>query len=427
MHPTLVHADTFFIQTFGIGCAALLTPIDPSAPQGASLRGTALWLAIRRARESDDASVPLGAWVRQLKRAAWGEVAAATLNAIAQRSKDLQLAAWMAEAMLHEHGFEGFAASIALIDALCEHYWDVMYPLIVDGDLEHRANLFRWLNEKLVIPVRLVPLTAYAALAPQGDAATADTDAAYTWSDCEQLRRQQQAKLAGAQSGGGDDADHIDPERFASALANTSNEAWLAQYDALDWAIRSLTKLGATLDRVFDGDAPGLGTLRGVLEQIQAFVAAQLAQRGVATEPDAPAAPAALDEGRTAVGVRDIGAPGSAPMIRASLEDDEPVASPVAPPQPPQGEAPSPAASGAPAAEPPQDARKRAYAQLTDAANTLASIEPHSPVPYLIRRAVEWGALNTAQLYHELFIEGRGQLNVFQLLGLEMPHEEEGQ
>lgn len=48
-------------------------------------------------------------------------------------------------------------------------------------------------------------------------------------------------------------------------------------------------------------------------------------------------------------------------------------------------------------------------------------------MPYLIRRAVEWGALNTAQLYHELFIEGRGQLNVFQLLGLEMPHEEEGQ
>lgn len=432
MDPTLIYADTFFTETFGIGCATLLAPIDPSEPQGEALRGTPLWQAIRRAREADDASVPLGAWVRQLKRAAWGEVAVASINAIAQRSKDLQLAVWMTEALLHEHGFEGLAASIALIDALCEHYWDVMYPLIVNGDLEHRANLFRWLNEKLIIPVRLVPLTAYgtaAQAASSMDAGTPlDAGPAYTWADCEQLRRQQAAP-AGSKSGDGDDTDRIDPDRFATALANTPNDVWLALHGALGAAIQSLTKLGSTLDHVFSGDAPGLGTLRSLLEQIQAFVATQLAQRGVTPEAEAkdemPLTPALLDEGGMGVGVRDFGAPGSALAMRSSFDEDGDASS--TPAAQPASAVPSAmfSATAAPPAAAPLDARKQAYAQLNAAAATLAAIEPHSPVPYLIRRAVEWGALNTAQLYDELFIQGRGQINVFELLGLGMPEEGE--
>jgi type VI secretion system protein ImpA len=425
MDPLLTNADTFFTETFGIGCATLLAPIDPSEPQGEALRGTPLWQAIRRAREADDASVPLGAWVRQLKRAAWGEVAVSSINAIAQRSKDLQIAAWMTEALLHEHGFQGLAASIALIDALCERYWDVMYPLIVNGDLEHRANLFRWLNEKLIVPVRLVPLTAYGTPAPSAP----PTDApAYTWADCELLRRQQAAP-GSAKPGDSDEWDQIDPERFASAMENTPNDVWLALHHSLGAAIRALTKLGSTLDRVFSGDAPGLGTLRGLLEQIQAFVATQLAQRGVTptaegeAEAEAPLTPASLDEGRTSVGVRDFDGPGSEFAMRASFDDDASLPVP-----PVQTASPPSAGSGtAPTAQPsaPLDARKQAYAQLNAAATTLAAIEPHSPVPYLIRRAVEWGSLNTAQLYDELFIQGRGQINVFELLGLGVPQEEE--
>ena len=48
----------------------------------------------------------------------------------------------------------------------------------------------------------------------------------------------------------------------------------------------------------------------------------------------------------------------------------------------------------------------------------LIRIDPHSPVPYLLRRAVAWGRLNTAELYQQLFIENNGQINLFELLGI---------
>jgi type VI secretion system protein ImpA len=46
-------------------------------------------------------------------------------------------------------------------------------------------------------------------------------------------------------------------------------------------------------------------------------------------------------------------------------------------------------------------------------------LEPHSPVPYLVQRASNWGQMNTAQLYQELFLDLGGQLNIFEMLGLD--------
>lgn len=46
--------------------------------------------------------------------------------------------------------------------------------------------------------------------------------------------------------------------------------------------------------------------------------------------------------------------------------------------------------------------------------------DPHSPVPYLILKGIEWGNLNTAELYQELFVQYQGQLNIFEILGLEI-------
>lgn len=411
MDQPLDYANRFLTTRYGIDCATLLAPVDVGQPQGVSLRGTPIWNAIRRARESDDASLPLGAWVRQLRRASWGEVARASLDALAYRSKDLQLATWLTEALLQEYGFPGLAAGLAIADALCERYWDVMYPPGADGDFEHRANLVRWLNEKLVMPVRLVPLTApvTGAAAAQADQPNSgqppsETSHRYSWADCEQLRRQQQSsQTAGSRN---EVVEGIDAADFAKALEATSNDALLAHHAALTQTLAALAKLGATLDQCFDNDAPGLGTLRGLIEQIHVFITAQLVQRGLpATEPARPPEPPANNAGVV--------------PLTETISVEVTMA-------PPRTDAAGPADADGNASSP-VDARKRAYAQLAEAAAALAEIEPHSPVPYLVRKAVEWGKLNTAQLYDELFIQGRGQLNVFELLGLGTPQGEEGE
>jgi type VI secretion system protein ImpA len=49
--------------------------------------------------------------------------------------------------------------------------------------------------------------------------------------------------------------------------------------------------------------------------------------------------------------------------------------------------------------------REDVYARLAEAADLLQQMEPHSPVPYLIRRAIEWGNLPFPQLMKALIRE----------------------
>jgi type VI secretion system protein ImpA len=63
----------------------------------------------------------------------------------------------------------------------------------------------------------------------------------------------------------------------------------------------------------------------------------------------------------------------------------------------------APAGDGAPAAAGgPVTSRDAAYRQLAEVAAALERLEPHSPVPYLIRRAVELRALRFPELVEEL-------------------------
>jgi len=67
--------------------------------------------------------------------------------------------------------------------------------------------------------------------------------------------------------------------------------------------------------------------------------------------------------------------------------------------------------------------RERAYRALADVADFLLQIEPHSPVPYLIRRAIEWGSLNAAELYCEVFQKSGGRIDIVDLFGIGGQHE----
>jgi type VI secretion system protein ImpA len=62
--------------------------------------------------------------------------------------------------------------------------------------------------------------------------------------------------------------------------------------------------------------------------------------------------------------------------------------------------------------------RDEAYATLEAIADYLSRIEPHSPTPYLLRRAVNWGRMPLPELMAEIVRE-EGDLNrLGQILGL---------
>ena len=46
--------------------------------------------------------------------------------------------------------------------------------------------------------------------------------------------------------------------------------------------------------------------------------------------------------------------------------------------------------------------RAEAYQRLAEAADYLLRTEPHSPTPYLVRRAVEWGSMSLSDVLQQI-------------------------
>jgi hypothetical protein len=86
---------------------ALLKPLPGDEPTGTSARYDPVIAEIRIARESDDPSLPQGEWERPLKKADWSLVASLCIQTLSERSKDLQIAAWLSEAWIHQHQVDG--------------------------------------------------------------------------------------------------------------------------------------------------------------------------------------------------------------------------------------------------------------------------------------------------------------------------------
>ena len=61
--------------------------------------------------------------------------------------------------------------------------------------------------------------------------------------------------------------------------------------------------------------------------------------------------------------------------------------------------------------------REQAYQTLAEAADFLSRLEPHSPTPYLVRRAITWGSMPLVDLLHEIVNDPGDYRQIMQLLG----------
>ena len=77
----------------------------------------------------------------------------------------------------------------------------------------------------------------------------------------------------------------------------------------------------------------------------------------------------------------------------------------------------------------PVRSRAQAYQMLAEAADYLMKTEPHSPAPYLVRRAVAWGGMTLGELLQQVLRNPSelGELN--RLLGLDeaLPRHKKGE
>lgn len=68
--------------------------------------------------------------------------------------------------------------------------------------------------------------------------------------------------------------------------------------------------------------------------------------------------------------------------------------------------------------------REDAYRMLEAVAAYLEKAEPHSPTPYLVKRAVSWGRMSLADLMQEVVREEGDIARYFSLLGIKESRQE---
>jgi len=107
----------------------LLNPIPGPNPAGENLRYAPVYDQIREARREEEA-ITEGDWQTPGKKANWPLVIKLASDALATKSKDLQLAAWLTEALIRTEGYAALAPCLDLIRGLLENFWDGLYPEI---------------------------------------------------------------------------------------------------------------------------------------------------------------------------------------------------------------------------------------------------------------------------------------------------------
>src|SRR5215469_3508526 len=115
----------------------LLNPIEGPNPSGVSLRYDPLYIKITEARREENQPPP-GMTERDRKIADNPLVIKLATDALTSKTKDLQLAAWLTEALLKQKGFGGLNDGLIFCEGLIERFWDTVYPELEDGDAELR-------------------------------------------------------------------------------------------------------------------------------------------------------------------------------------------------------------------------------------------------------------------------------------------------
>jgi type VI secretion system protein ImpA len=267
-----------------IDIQACTAPIPGDNPAGADLRYTPVYDAIKEARKAED-QLARGAWEREVKTSDWDTVISISADALATKSKDLQIAAWLTEALVRTEGFKGLASGLSVINGLLEQYWDSLYPLVEDGDLEYRAGCFEFLNDKLATPVRDVPVTdpkrtnGYSWLAWQDSRRVGtEKDVLNQYGDVDEGKKQARDALIAE--------GKVPAEEFDSAVAQTSKAFYEEISGLLASSLDEFGKMDAMVDEKFGREAPRLSDLKAALEECSQLVERILKEKRK-QEPDA--------------------------------------------------------------------------------------------------------------------------------------------
>jgi len=365
---------------------AILAAIPGDQPVGTDLREdytpTSVYFRLRDARaDARDAERQADSPDRQGEggggdeglQGKWRPVATLAAGALKDSTKDLEVATWLTEALVRTAGLEGLKAGASVIGGLVERYWDGLFPLPEEGDMEMRVAAVAGLSGQgadgtLMQPLRKLPLFTR----PDGSPFC-------LW------QYQSSLELAGI----------LDPERREQRIASgvvpfedVEKEAraagkahWADQRAILVEVMAAWEAMGRALDEKAGPASPSGIRVRDAL-QLMLDTCNRFAPETEAAEP-APA----------------DGEPATAPAAIARA-----------------GAAASAVVDGGPIA-----GREQALSQLEAIAEWFKRNEPNSPIGYTLDEAVRRARMAWPELVAELIADEGSRTALLTSLGMKRP------
>ncbi len=292
---------------------------------------------------------------------------------LAEQSKDLEIAAWLVEALVRKHGYAGLRDGFRLIRGLVEHFWENLHPLPDEDGLVTRVAPLTGLNGEdadgvLITPIGNVPVTVNGSYRPMTISDYRLALELETMDDPAKRLAQGAVSLA----------------MFETAVAETPPESFRDLLDDLGQCIDEFGQLGGLLEEKCGQDASGYplapptsnirNALRECRENVESFT------RHLFPEEE----PLAEGEGGAMVA-----ADGESGSVAARVQT-----------------------------------RDQAFRALLQVAEFFKRTEPHSPVSYALEQAVRWGKMPLPDLLSELIPDESVRDQLFKLVGIKPPESE---
>lgn len=348
----------------------LLAPISALQPAGESVEFDTVSDEIKLARQADAEYLSQGDWVTTPKVADWPRVKQLAMEVLAKQSKDLQMAGWLTEALVHLHGFAGARDGFTLLSHLLLDFWKDLYPKDDDDGFEQRIAKLAWLDKSVSLALNQIPLTAAIGSERKGFAY-------WRWQesrDMDNLAKQNQAAYEQAISDG-----KITTEQWDEAVKNTSTE-----YIALCWqeschAREALVELEKTIIEKWGKTAPSLSSLTDTLAHVIKLISKIALVKGLNVEMNASTH---IDLTASSIEMTSL------PTISEKVPSQSVAATPTT--------------------------REEALQNLRVVAAFFRNHEPYSPIAYLLDKAVRWGGMRLDEWIKEVVHDSntRDQLKV---------------
>lgn len=339
-----------------IDIEALLQPIPGENPAGENLQYTGLHDEIREARRAED-NLEQGEWKREPKAADWDQVIGLATNALATKTKDLQVCAWLDEALVKLHSFSGLRDGLKLMRGLHERFWENAYPEIDEGDLEGRANALSWMDRQLALALKEAPITKSPFGIDYNYLQWESSKQFEIPENVESLDSEQQARATELRTRAASEGK-ITSEDWRKAYNASRRPVYEELFAVIDECWTEFHALDRVMDEKFQRQTPGLGELKKSLDAVRTLVEKFVKEKRI-LEPDPVTGQADGDGAADATAQTDGNEAGVATGISAG----------------------------------PVKSRQEALKRLTEVAEFFRRTEPHSPVSYLVQRAIKWGEM----------------------------------